>query len=208
MDRKKAKQLFGSIVVIILIIGIFLYSSGIISERALIITLISIVVACTGLFYYTDSNVPDSTELNEQRLHRKYKKLQVQRTREGNIFELATGLILAISLFIGFVNHTFELRSSILEGYVFFFICAVAELILAYYPLFISSPNADRITNDEQFKLQIRKHRVLAIIFALMTLTLSISPEDIHLLTLIFIILTIALFLTLVFFSFLHNKNK
>ena len=91
---------------------------------------------------------------------------------------------------------------------MFFFICAITELILAYYPLLVSIPNANRITNDEQFKLQIRKHRVLAIIFTLMALTLSISPEDNHLLTLIFIILTIALFVTILFFTFLHNKNK
>ena len=205
----KTKKLFGSIAVVLLIIGIFLYSNGIISETAFIIALFSIAAACTGLFIYIDNKTAaDSTEINEQRLHQEFKKKTVKRTREGTVFELATVLILAVSLFLGFVTHTFEQRSGILEGYVFFFICAIAELILAYYPLLVSIPNANRITNDEQFKLQIRKHRVLAIIFTLMALTLSISPEDNHLLTLIFIILTIALFVTILFFTFLHNKNK
>ena len=209
MDLKNIKRLFGSIAVVILIIGIFLYSNGIISELAFVIALFSIAAASAGLFYYIDNKTAlDSTEIKEQQLHREYKKKTVQRTREGTIFELVTALILALSLFLGFVTHTFERRGTIHDGYVFFFICAIAGLILAYHPLFVSNPNAYRITNDEQFKLRIRKNRVLAIIFALITLTLSITPEDNHLLTLIFIILTITLFGTLLIFTFLHNKNK
>jgi uncharacterized membrane protein (DUF485 family) len=65
-----------------------------------------------------------------------------------------------------------------------------------------------RVTNEEQFKLLIRKKRVFAIVSALMALILSISPVDKHLMAVILICLGIAWFGTDLLFVFLHKRNK
>ena len=209
MDRTKAKQLAGGITGVVILTIIALYSVGAISEQACIIMFFSIIAVYLGADYLINRNMGlDYKEQNERHLHVQFKKKKVQRTREGTIFEVVTALILIGSLVIGVATHTMELRDSIWNGYAVCFIGAIAGLILAYHPLFIWSPTSCHVTNVEQFKLLIRKHRVYAIESALMVLILSISPIRSHLLFAVLICLFIAWLGTDFLFSFLLNKNK
>lgn len=210
MDRTKAKQLAGGITGVVILTIIVLYSVGAISEQACIIMFFSIIAAYLGVDYLINRNMGlDYKEQNERHLHVQFKKKKVHRTREGNLFELAALLILAFSLFLGFTNHSFEAGAKWREAYVLFFLATVAGLILAYHPLLLSSSgSAGRITNDEQFKLLIRKQRLLAIASALMALACTANLADKRLETLIFIILFAVTFGIIFVFSLLHNKNK
>ena len=67
---------------------------------------------------------------------------------------------------------------------------------------------SDSITNVEQFKLLIRRHRVLAVEFALIALTFSICPEKNKLQVIAIICLLLGCIGTHFLFSFLHKKNK
>ena len=210
MDRTKAKQLAGGLTGVVILTIIALYSVGAISEQACIIMFFSIIAVFVGVDYLINRNMGlDYKEQNERHLHVQFKKKKVQHTREGNLFELAALLILAFSIFLGLTNHSFEAGAKWREAYVLFFLATVVGLILAYHPLlFSSSGSAGRITNDEQFKLLIRKQRLLAIASALMALACTANLTDKRLETLIFIILFAVTFGIIFVFSLLHNKNK
>ena len=138
-----------------------------------------------------------------------FEKTKVQRTREGNAFEMATALILVCSVVVGVATHTFEQRTDILPEYLCFFIGAIAGLIWAYHPMSVFSVAlSDSITNVEQFKLLIRRHRVLAVEFALIALTFSICPEKNKLQVIAIICILLGCICTHFLFSFLHKKNK
>ena len=207
MNRTKRKYLIIGIAFLVLQLLLTLYLTGKISHNLVVIVGLLLIVGIAVIYHFMK---PDDTEVDEQQLRREFKKIKVQRTREGNLFEMATAMILALSLFLGFITHTFEQRSGILEGYIFSFIGAIAALAMAYHPMRPSatiSPSK-RITNVEQFKLMIRNYRVEAILLALMALNFSISPEKNHLQTSIFICLLIAMVVVPIVFSFLNKKNK
>ena len=208
MDRKKTYQLIIAILLVVLLLMIILYSVGTISHDVVVILGLGIICVC-GLLYHLNSSAPKTKEdRDDEKRELALKKTKVPRSREGTIFEVITALILIGSLVIGVATHTMELRDCIWNGYAFCFIGAIAGLILAYHPLFAWSPSSCHITNVEQFKLLIRKHRVFAVESALMALILSISPTRSHLLIAILICLFIAWLGTDFLFSFLLNKNK
>ena len=205
MERTKAKQLAGSSLVAVTLLMTMLYAANVIGTDTFLISLVIVVALCFGSLKYLKAE----KELAET-FKRHYLKKKVPRTTEGTLFEAAAAMILVGSIVIGFATHTFEYRRSILDDYMFFFILAIASLVLAYRPLFLGLGNgfASPVTNDEQFRLCTRQHRVFAIIFALMAMTISASPTENPLQTIVFIGLTIAFFVTWALFLFLHSKNK
>lgn len=208
MDRKKTYQLIIAILLVVLLLMIILYSVGTISHDVVVILGLGIICVC-GLLYHLNSSAPKTKEdRDDEKRELAFKKTKVPRSREGTIFEVITALILIGSLVIGVATHTMEIRDSIWNGYALCFIGAIAGLILAYHPLHAWSPSSCHVTNVEQFKLLIRKHRVYAVESALMALILSISPTRSHLLIAILICLFIAWLGTDFLFSFLLNKNK
>ena len=208
MNRTKVNKLIMTILMVILLLIITLYSVGTISHDVVVFLGLGIICVYALTYHLNSSASKTKEDIESEKTERRFKKAKVQRTREGNLFELITALILICSLVIGVATHSMELPDSIWNGYAFCFIGAIAGLTMAYHPLSIWSPSSCHVSNEEQFKLLIRKHRVFAVESAWMALILSISPIRSHLLFAILICLFIVWLGTDFLFSFLLNKNK
>ena len=209
MYRRKAYKVIMAILLGVLLLIIIFYMHGRISH---LVTVISglIILGAFALVSHNNSAIKAMEERESEKAERAYKKIKVQHTREGTIFEIATALILAISLVIGFATHSFETDDTFLRYYVCCFIGAIALLILAYHPFLGFGPDRSSIsvTNAEMFKILIRRYRVYAVLSALMALVISISPFESHLVMAILICLLIVVIGIDFFFWFLFKKNK
>ena len=198
-----------AILLVVLFLIIVAYIHGRISH---LVTVISglIMIGAFALVSHYNSAIEANEERESEKVERAFKKIKVQRTREGTTFEVATALILAISLVIGVTTHRFELDDSFLRYYVCCFIGAIAFLILAYHPFSGFGPDRSsvRATNAAIFKLMIRSSRVYAVLSALMALIFSINTFENHLVMAILICLLIAMFAIDFLFRFLYKKNK
>ena len=209
MDKAKTYKVIMAILLVVLFLIIVAYIHGRINH---LVTVISglIMIGAFALVSHYNSAIKANEERGSEKIERAFKKIKVQRTREGTTFEVATALILAISLVIGVTTHRFELDDSFLRYYVCCFIGAIAFLILAYHPFLGFGPDRSsvRFTNAEMFKLMIRNSRVYAVLSALMALIFSINTFENHLVMAILICLLIAMFATDFLFRFLYKKNK
>ena len=209
MDKTKAYKVIMAILLVVLFLIIIAYIHGRINH---LVTVISglIMIGAFALVSHYNSIIEANEERESEKAERAFKKIKVQRTREGTTFEVATALILASSLVIGLTTHRFELNDSFLRYYVCCFIGAIAFLILAYHPFLGFGPDSSsvRVTNAEMFKLLIRRCRVYAVLSALMALVFSINTFENHLVMAILICLIIVLFATDFLFRFLYKKNK
>lgn len=198
-----------AILLVVLFLIIVAYIHGRINH---LVTVISglIMIGAFALVSHYNSAIKANEERESEKIERAFKKIKVQRTREGTTFEVATALILAISLVIGVTTHRFKFDDSFLRYYVCCFIGAIAFLILAYHPFSGFGPDRSsvRATNAEIFKLMIRRSRVYAVLSALMALIFSINAFENHLVMAILICLLIALFAIDFLFRFLYKKNK
>lgn len=194
------------IVVVALVLILVLFSAGVID--ASVASIFGAIIGLAALVLYVNSPTPNVNR-EEEKIQRAFEKAKVQRTREGTAFEMATALILVCSVVVGVATHTFEQRTDILPEYLCFFIVAIAGLFLAYHPMSAFSVALSKsITNAEQFKLLIRRHRVLAVEFALIALTFSVCPVKSKLQAIAIICLLLGCIGTHFLFSFLHKKNK
>lgn len=209
MDRTKAYKVTMAILLVVLFLIIMFYIHGRINHLVTVISGLIIIGAFAVVSHY-NSAIKAKAERESEKAERAYKKIKVQRTREGTTFEVATTLILAISLVIGFATHSFETNDTFLRYYVCCFIGAIALLILAYHPFLGFSPGRSsiRVTNAEMFKFLIRRYRVYAVLSALIALVISISPFESHLVMAILICLLIVVIGIDFFFWFLFIKNK
>ena len=209
MDKTKAYKVIMTILLVVLFLIIIAYIHGRINH---LVTVISglIMIGAFALVSHYNSAIKANEERESEKAERAFKKIKVQRTREGTTFEVATALILASSLVIGVTTHRFELDDSIMRYYVCCFIGAIAFLILAYHPFLGFGPDSSsvRVTNAEMFKLLIRRCRVYAVLSALMALVFSINTFENHLVMAILICLLIVMFATDFLFRFLYKKNK
>ena len=209
MDKAKTYKVIMAILLVVLFLIIVAYIHGRINH---LVTVISglIMIGAFALVSHYNSAIKANEERESEKIERAFKKIKVQRTREGTTFEVATALILAISLVIGVTTHRFKFDDSFLRYYVCCFIGAIAFLILAYHPFSGFGPDrsAVRATNAEIFKLMIRRSRVYAVLSALMALIFSINAFENHLVMAILICLLIALFAIDFLFRFLYKKNK
>ncbi len=194
------------IVAVALVVILVLFSTGVIDDT--VASIFGAIIGLAALVLYVNSPIP-KIDREKEEIQRAFEKTKVRRTREGNAFEMATALILVCSVVVGVATHTFEQRTDILPEYLCFFIGAIAGLIWAYHPMSVFSVAlSDSITNVEQFKLLIRRHRVLAVEFALIALTFSICPEKNKLQAIAIICILLGCIGTHFLFSFLHKKNK
>ena len=209
MDKAKTNKVIMAILLVVLFLIIVAYIHGRINH---LVTVISglIMIGAFALVSHYNSAIKANEERESEKIERAFKKIKVQRTREGTTFEVATALILAISLVIGVTTHRFKFDDSFLRYYVCCFIGAIAFLILAYHPFSGFGPDRSsvRVTNAEMFKLMIRNSRVYAVLSALMALIFSINAFENHLVMAILICLLIAMFATDFLFRFLYKKNK
>ena len=209
MDKAKTYKVIMAILLVVLFLIIVAYIHGRINH---LVTVISglIMIGAFALVSHYNSAIKANEERESEKIERAFKKIKVQRTREGTTFEVATALILAISLVIGVTTHRFKFDDSFLRYYVCCFIGAIAFLILAYHPFSGFGPDRSsvRATNAEIFKLMIRRSRVYAVLSALMALIFSINAFENHLVMAILICLLIAMFATDFLFRFLYKKNK
>ena len=194
-----------AILLVVLFLIIVAYIHGRISH---LVTVISglIMIGAFALVSHYNSAIEANEERESEKVERAFKKIKVQRTREGTTFEVATALILAISLVIGVTTHRFELDDSFLRYYVCCFIGAIAFLILAYHPFWGSS--LGNFTNAEQYKLLIRKNRVGAVATALLALIVSIRPVWNTLVIAILIGLVVVWWGIDFLFLLLYKRNK
>ena len=216
MDRKKTILQYAGIGLVALIVLVVLFMTGTISKLAfdLFLGLLVIGFVLIAVAWLTAYLEPDINLETKEKLRRLYKKKKVTRTREGTIFEVATILILISSAVYGFVTKKIEIQfdrhPQFLEYYICFFGLAIMNLVWAYHPLNLSVWKSLEytITNDEQFKLLTRRHRVCAIEFALLALLTIICPLDKKMMEVIFFGLIIVLVLTWAIFLFLNHKNR
>ena len=216
MDRKKTILQYAGIGLVALIVLVVLFMTGTISKLAfdLFLGLLVIGFVLIAVAWLTAYLEPDINLETKEKLRRLYKKKKVTRTREGTIFEVATILILICSAVYGFVTKKFETQfeshPEFLEYYICFFGLAIMDLVWAYHPLHVKVWKSLEytITNDEQFKLLTRRHRVCAIEFALLALLTIICPLDKKMMEVIFFGLIIVLVLTWAIFLFLNHKNR
>lgn len=216
MDRKKTILQSAGIGLVALIVLVVLFMTGTISKLAfdLFLGLLVIGFVLIAVAWLTAYLEPDINLETKEKLRRLYKKKKVPRSREGTIFEVATILILICSAVYGFVTKKLEIQfesyPEFLEYYIGFSGLAIMDLILAYHPVhvIIGKCLEHTVTNDEQFKLLSRRHRVIAIEFALLALFTIICPLEKKMLSVIILGMVIALVLTWAIFLFLNHKNR
>ena len=180
------------IVAVALVVILVLFSTGVIDDT--VASIFGAIIGLAALVLYVNSPTP-KVDREKEEIQRAFERTKVQR--------------LVCSVVVGVTTHTFEQRTDILPEYLCFFIGAIAGLIWAYHPMSVFSVAlSDSITNVEQFKLLIRRHRVLAVEFALIALTFSICPEKNKLQVIAIICLLLGCIGTHFLFSFLHKKNK
>ena len=216
MNRTKAKLLQGGILFAALIVLVVLFMTGVISKLAfdLLLGLLVIGLVLMAVAWLTAYLEPDIDLEAKEKLRRQYKKKKVPRTREGTLFEVATIMILICSAVYGFMTKKIEIQfdshPEFLEYFTGFFGLAITDLVLAYHPLHVKVGKCleHTVTNDEQFKLLTRRHRVFAIEFALLALFTIICPLEKKMLLVIFFGMIIVLVLTWAIFLFLNHKNR
>lgn len=216
MDRKKSILRYAGIGIATLIVLVLLFLTGTISKLAfdLLLAFLFICYVMMAVAWVTAYLEPNIDQETKEKLRRQYKKKKVLRTREGTIFEVATILILICSVIYGFVTKKFDIQfdshPEFMEYYIGFFGIAIMNLILAYHPVHVRIGKCfeHTVTNDEQFKLLTRRHRVFAIEFALLALLTIICPLDNKMMEVIFFGLIIVCVLTWAIFLFLNHKNR
>ena len=215
MDRKQTIYLFAGIGCTALMI-VMLFMTGTISKLTfdLLLAFLVIAIVLAAIAWLTGYLEPDIDQETKEKLRRQYKKKKVLRSREGTLFEVATVLILICSVIYGFATKKFEIQfeghPEFMEYYIGFFGIAIMNLILAYYPVHVRIGKCleHTVTNDEQFKLLIRRHRILAIEFALLALATIICPLEKKMLSVIILCMVIVFVLTWFIFLFLNHKNR
>jgi hypothetical protein len=216
MDRKRTILQYAGIGLVALIVLVVLFMTGTISKLAFdlflgLLVIGFVLIAVAWLTAYLEPNIDLETK---EKLRRQYKKKKVLRSREGTLFEVATILILICSVIYGFATKKFEIlfegHPEFMEYYIGFFGLAIMDFVWAYHPLHVKVWKSLEytITNDEQFKLLTRRHRVCAIEFALLALLTIICPLDKKMMEVIFFGLIIVLVLTWAIFLFLNHKNR
>ena len=216
MDIKRNILQYAGIGLVALIVLIVLFMTSTISKLAfdLLLAFLFVCFVMMAIAWVTAYLEPNIDQDTKEKLRRQYKKKKVLRSREGTLFEVATVLILISSVIYGFVTKKFDIQfdshPQFLEYYICFFGLAIMNLVWAYRPLNLSVWKSLEytITNDEQFKLLTRRHRVFAIEFALLALLTIICPLDKKMMEVIFFGLIIVLVLTWAIFLFLNHKNR
>ena len=123
----------------------------------------------------------------------------VVRTVEGSIFEIATILFLIGAWCAAAINHQLSGKGILDIPVADLTVCsilAIGALVLAYFPKWMG--NASNFKNDRQVLLDIRRHRIYAVAFALLALVIPFIPDaNDKVLGIVYVVVTIALSIAL-----------
>ena len=103
---------------------------------------------------------------------------KVVRTVEGSIFEIVTILFLTGAWSAAAINHQLSGKGILDIPVADLIVCsilAIGALVLAYFPKWMG--NAGNFKNDRQVLLDIRRHRICAVAFALLALVIPFIPN-------------------------------
>lgn len=124
---------------------------------------------------------------------------RVARTLEGSIFEIVTILFLIGAWCAAAINHQLSGKGILdipVADLIMCSIIAIGGLALAYFPKWMS--NTGNFKNDRQVVLDIRRHRIYAVVFALLALIIPFIPNvDDQVLGIIYIVVTFLLSIAL-----------
>ena len=124
---------------------------------------------------------------------------KVVRTVEGSIFEIVTILFLIGAWCAAAINHQLSGKGILdipVADLIACSILAIGSLVLAYFPKWMG--NAGNFKNDHQVLLDIRRHRIFAVAFALLALVVPFIPDaNDKVLGTIYIVVTIVLSIAL-----------
>ena len=124
---------------------------------------------------------------------------RVARTLEGSIFEIVTILFLIGAWCAAAINHQLSGKGILdipVADLIMCSIIGIGGLALAYFPKWMN--NAGNFKNDRQVLLDIRRHRIYAVTFALLALIIPFIPDvNDHMLGIIYVVVTFVLSLAL-----------
>jgi hypothetical protein len=106
-------------------------------------------------------------------------KVKVHRTSEGNIFEIATAVILIVTYAIAIATKFFDLSNMMGKhvGIIIISIVSVMLLFAAYAPKHINL--GQKIKSIRQVEIAIRTVRIMAVELALFCLLMvAVSPDN------------------------------
>ena len=133
------------------------------------------------------------------------KKVKVNRTLEGTIFEIITAIILIVTYAVAIAKNYFDFDN--FQGKhmatIVISILSIALLVMAYYPRNISI--GGKAENIRQVEISIRTIRIYTVKFALFCLLMvTISPDN----PIIHTAFGIAIVATALISTFFLNKAK
>lgn len=168
LNRKSAFSVFAVVETIITLLLIVFWGMGKLSHLTFVLSLFTILflslVAVVFILYKYPATTAEKGGFDPDKVH-------VGRTREGTIYEVITGLIIAAAWIIALATQFFIGEDGGILYKEFFYmllftLMIVVTLIDMYTPRDLHL--AGKLTNAKQVALAVRMNRILALLIALL----------------------------------------
>ena len=193
-DKSRVRAIFGALIALLFT---FCYEQGIVYNwRHMFLAFVVLYIVMSLILNYLSRR---SSALTAKENHYNPADKRVARTLEGSIFEIVTILSLIGAWCAAAINHQLTGKGILDIPVADLIVCsiiAIGGLALAYFPKWMS--NTGNFKNDRQVVLDIRRHRIYAVVFALLALIIPFIPNvDDQVLGIIYIVVTFLLSIAL-----------
>ena len=172
-DKSRVRAIFGALCALLLT---FFYDQDMFYRwRPICIGVILLLLIMSLILNYL-SRRSSALTVKENNYNPAEKK--VMRTVEGSTFEIATILFLIGAWCTAAINHQLSGKGLLDIPVADLIMCttvAIVALVLSYFPKWMG--NAASFKNDRQVLLDIRRHRIYAVVFAFLALMILFIPE-------------------------------
>ena len=193
-DKSRVRAIFGALIALLFT---FCYEQGIVYNwRHMYLAFVVLYIVMSLILNYLSRR---SSALTAKENHYNPADKRVARTLEGSIFEIVTILFLIGAWCAAAINHQLTGKGILdipIADLIMCSIIAIGSLALAYFPKWMS--NAGNFKSDRQVLLDIRRHRIYAVVFELLALIIPFIPDvNDQVLGIIYVVVTFVLSLAL-----------
>ena len=193
-DKSRVRAIFGALIALLLT---YCYEQDMVYNwRHMYLAFAVLYIIMSLILNYLSRR---SSALTVKENHYNPADKRVARTLEGSIFEIVTILFLIGAWCTATINHQLSGKGILdipVADLIMCSIIAISGLALAYFPKWMN--NAGNFKNDRQVVLDIRRHRIYAVVFALLALIIPFIPNvDDQVLGIIYIVVTFLLSIAL-----------
>lgn len=193
-DKSRVRAIFGALIALLFT---YCYEQGIVYNwRHMYLAFVVLYIVMSLILNYLSRR---SSALTAKENHYNPADKRVARTLESSIFEIVTILFLIGAWCAAAINHQLTGKGILdipIADLIMCSIIAIGGLALAYFPKWMS--NAGNFKSDRQVLLDIRRHRIYAVVFALLALIIPFIPNvNDQVLGIIYVVVTFVLSLAL-----------